>query len=154
MIAAAVDAFRVTVRIELIVELEWLRARGVHCLDNVAELGGHPPRADELQVIRPATGDVGSASPPDHVHVELGDDLLARNGRMLGEPLRSQEPFLFGSMPHEEDRPLRFFRHRLESFGNLEDSYSSGAIVIGTVADGVPPGGAKTVEAVDVDRNL
>ena len=39
VITAAVDPFRMPVRVELVVELEWSRTRSVDRFDNVSELG-------------------------------------------------------------------------------------------------------------------
>ena len=88
----------------------------VHVLDQVAELGGQPARADELHVAGPAAevtavlrraGDVGRRAAADHVHVELRDDRVARHRRMVREVLGAEEARLFARVPDEEDRALR-----------------------------------------------
>ena len=102
MIAAAVDVLRVTVRVELIIECERLLPGLVHRLDQIAELGREAARADELQVSRPTAILIIGAATANHVHVELRHDRVARDRRMVGEILRSEQPELLARMPDED----------------------------------------------------
>src|SRR6185437_3495700 len=90
VIAAAVELLRVAGRVELIIERERLLASLVHGLDQVAELGREPARADELHVTWAAAILVVGAASPHHVHVELRDDRVAGYRRMVREILRPE----------------------------------------------------------------
>src|SRR6267142_601198 len=88
VIAPAVVLLRMPRGVELIIERERLLPSLVHGLDQIAELGREPARADELQVSRTAASLVVGAAPAHHVHVELRHDRVARDRRMVREILR------------------------------------------------------------------
>ena len=95
------------VGVVLVVEVEAVLALRVHPLDQVAQLGGEPAGADELEVA-PARRSAMSlgAAPADHVDVELGHDRVARHGGMPGEPVGAEQAQLLGGVPDEEHRAL------------------------------------------------
>ena len=106
VITAAVVLLGMPRGVELIIERKRLLPGLVHRLDHVAQLGRQPARADQLQISGSAAGLVVGPPAPHHVHVELRDDGIARDRRMVREVLRAEQPQLLARMPDENQRPL------------------------------------------------
>ncbi len=125
VIAAAVDVLRVAVGVEGVVEYKGLLLLLVHCLDDVAQLRGQPATSDQLEVMRAAARNVGRLAAPDHVHVELRNDRITRDGWMIREPLRTVKSQLFSRVPDEHQRALRPWIRQREFFGDLEECHGA-----------------------------
>ena len=80
---------------------------------------------------------VGRRTSAHHVQVEIGHDRVARHGGVVGKPLRAPQSLLLTGLPDEEQRPHGLHRTLRKRLGDLENRHRAGAVVIGTIADGV-----------------
>src|SRR5437660_10364169 len=109
-ISSYVEVRRMAVRIHCVVERQRMLFRPIHRLREIAELGRESTRSDQLHVIgitvvpdsflRDARV-IRDRSSANHIHVELSDNRVARNGRVIGVPLRSVETGFLTNVPNE-----------------------------------------------------
>src|SRR5688572_11205074 len=153
VIAPAVDALRVPVRVEAVVEDEAMVSALVHRLDDVPKLRGKPSAPDELKEVRTAARTVLSLAAADHVYVELRNDRIPRNRWMFREPFSPVQAELFRRVPHEDQGSLWFSLREREFFGNLQDAHRSRRVIVRSIVDGVGTCRANAAKAVDVYSN-
>ena len=149
VVASAVILLGMTIGVVLIVEVEGGGLRLRHRFDEITELAGQPTRADQLQVPRPATFHIVGMAPPDHVHVQLSDNRIARNRWMIREVLRSPEALLFAGVPYEKNGALGLHSGADQRFGDLEECDTARSVVVGAVVDRVATGSVKATQAVE-----
>src|SRR6266481_5248205 len=135
-----------TVGVHGIIECQRMLLGVIHGLGEIAELRGKSAGSNQLNVVGIAVVSLafpgysrvvtGSAA-THHVHVELRDDRIARNGRMIGVPLRSVKTGFFTDVPYEQQRSLGLDLLRREVLGDLERAHAAGAVVIRSVVNGI-----------------
>src|SRR5205085_10560038 len=118
-----------------------------HCHVPFRKLDAHGPRAEDVTLIGAGEHSVGGVrvarllAAPDHIYVELRDDLLQGDGREAREVLRAPEALLLARVPDEEDRAFRS-RPLREGLGHRDERGRPRSVVVSTVADFVVADGA------------
>ncbi len=85
MITAKEEPFGVVRIIVFVIELQ-IEIRLIDRIAQVSEIGAHHLRADDIDLVGPTQVDVARVgiaillAPADHINIELGDDLVERNG--------------------------------------------------------------------------
>src|SRR5258708_3620734 len=115
VIAPAIDVRWMAVGVHGIIECQRMLLGAIHGLGEIAQLRGESTRSNQLNVVGIAVVSlafpgysrvVSGRATTHHVHVELRDDRIARDSRMIGVPLRSVETGFFTDVPYEQQRPL------------------------------------------------
>ena len=102
---------------------------------------------DHFEIGCAPLGQIGRVATPDHVHVDLSDDRVARDRRMIGIPRRSEQPALLSRVRNEQDRPSRSPTPHQRA-GDLEQRHRSRSIVVCAVEHGIRPGPVRRAQAV------
>ena len=84
------------------------------------------------------------------VDIEVGDDGVLRNGRILGEIFGAEFASFFAGDGDEEDGAARAGIHARESLGDFENCCGAGCIVERPVVDGVAFDGFADAEMIEV----
>src|SRR5262245_44842313 len=134
MIAAVVDLLKIGRIVNFEIELERLGQAVVGLIRDVVQLGADAVGADQVDVVRFFGLVVAIA--PDHIHIEVGDDLINRRRRVIGVKARPPQPALFAREPEEHQRALRL-RPRSEGLRDAQQSCRSRPVVVGAVPDSV-----------------
>src|SRR5687768_7246727 len=140
MVAAIEEAIRILGIVVTRVKRQ-VQVRLVDRVYDLAEFGAHHRRADEIDRVGPGelrvtwirVADFLAAA--DHVHVDLGDDLVQRYCRILREVTRTPQTFLLTAMPNEQDRSLWTRRRLREGFGHSQQRGRTRSVVVSAVAD-------------------
>src|SRR5690606_25478570 len=92
-------------------------------------------RQEERVVVRPGDVELAGVVPSDHVHVDVDDDGVERDGRRLHERACALEPHLLGVEGCKDDGVSGSVL--LEVPGERHERGGAGGVVVGAVVDGV-----------------
>ena len=105
VIAPVVDLFQIGRIVELVAERQRLRQLAVGGAIQVVQLRADPIGPHQIDRVRLARLVVAVAA--DHVDVQLRDDPLHRDRRVVREVARAEQAVLFADVPDEQQRSLR-----------------------------------------------
>ena len=142
VIAAEEEPVRI-LRIVVFVSKVIFRIRLVDAVHELAEFGAHHRRANQINSIR--SGELRVArvcvafflASPDHVDVDLRDDLIEWHGGIFSEVTRAPQSFLLTAMPDKQHRALRTRRRFGQCFSHCEQRGRARTVVIRAVANRV-----------------
>src|SRR5262252_1792197 len=106
----------------------------VGSLRDLIELRTDAVGADQINCVRLARLVVAVAA--NHVDVELRDDVIEIDGRMIHEIARAPKPALFTGVPDEQHRPLRPRPERVRS-GESHQRHRPRSVIVRSIPDAV-----------------